>query len=127
MRAWTLPALMVFTLALTGCALATKAPPIANAGQDVTVRVGDKVTWDGSRSYDPDGGEIVYYQWRITATPEGREPEIGTVLREGPDAAIWSTARFSAPEDVGRWVIELQVTDEESRSATDDMTLTVTG
>jgi YD repeat-containing protein len=36
--------------------------PIANAGDDQHVNIGQLVTLDGSLSYDPDG-EIVYYQW----------------------------------------------------------------
>jgi len=35
-------------------------PPVANAGQDQQVRVGDLVTLDGRDSYDPDGDLITY-------------------------------------------------------------------
>jgi hypothetical protein len=34
--------------------------PVANAGQDQQVRVGDLVTLDGRNSYDPDGDLITY-------------------------------------------------------------------
>jgi len=112
-------------LTLTGCALATKAPPRAYAGPDVSARVGQTVPFDGSLSVDLDGGEIVYYQWKVTAAPEGREEEIGRVLREGEDAAVWTTESPLANEDVGEWVIELKVTDDEGQSATDEMVLTV--
>jgi hypothetical protein len=119
--------LLMFVLGatLTGCALATKAPPVANAGPDMTVRVGERVSYDGSQSVDLDGGEIVYYQWKVTAAPEGREEEVGRVLREGEDAAVWTTESALANEDVGEWVIELKVTDDEGQSATDEMMLTV--
>ena len=120
-----LPLLIVLALVLTGCSLATEAPPIANAGPDVTVRMGEKVSYDGSGSVDLDGGKIVYYQWYISAAPEGREDEIGGVMREGEDAATWTTPSPVTEEDLGRWVIELKVTDDEGRSATDDLTLTV--
>jgi hypothetical protein len=110
---------------LTGCALATKAPPVANAGPDITAHVGETVSYDGSSSVDLDGGEIAYYQWKVTAAPEGREEEIGRVLREGEDAAAWTTESALANEDVGEWVIELKVTDDEGQSATDEMMLTV--
>jgi hypothetical protein len=112
-------------VALAGCALATKAPPVANAGPDMTARVGERVSYDGSQSVDLDGGEIVYYQWKVTAAPEGREEETGRVLREGEDAAVWTTESALANEDVGEWVIELRVTDDEGQSATDEMMLTV--
>jgi len=110
---------------LTGCALATKAPPVANAGPDMTVRVGERASYDGSQSVDLDGGEIVLYQWKVTAAPEGREDEVGRVMREGEDAAVWTTESALANEDVGEWVIELKVTDNGGQSATDDMVLTV--
>ena len=113
------------TLSLSGCALATKAPPVANAGPDIVVRVGQTVSFDGSSSVDLDGGQIVYYHWRITAAPEGRETEVDRVLREGDDAAVWTTEWLTGEEDLGEWVIELTVTDDEGQSATDDMILTV--
>jgi hypothetical protein len=110
---------------LTGCALATKAPPVANAGPDVSARVGQTVSFDGTQSVNLDGGQIVYYQWKVTAAPEGREAEIGRVLRKGEDAAVWTTESALSNEDVGEWVIELKVTDDEGQSATDDLVMTV--
>lgn len=112
-------------VALTGCALATKAPPVANAGPDIIAHVGETVSYDGSSSVDLDGGKIAYYHWAVTAAPEGREEEIGRVLREGEDAAVWTTESALANEDLGEWVVELKVTDDEGQSATDEMTLTV--
>jgi hypothetical protein len=110
---------------LTGCALATKAPPRANAGPDVLIHVGETFSCDGSSSVDLDGGKIVYYHWRITATPEGREDEVGRVLHEGEDAVTCPTGFRAEEQDVGQWTIELKVTDDEGQSATDDMMLTV--
>lgn len=121
----TPPLLVVLALMLTGCALATKAPPIANAGPDLTVRIGERISYDGSQSVDLDGGRIVYYQWYVMSAPEGREDQIGVVTREGEDAATWTTPSPVGEEDLGEWVIELKVTDDEGQSATDDMTLTV--
>ena len=116
---------MLLGAGLTGCALATKAPPRAHAGPDILVHVGGTVSYDGSLSVDLDGGNIVHYEWRITAAPEGREDHIGRVLREGEDAAIWTTHTPVQEEDLGEWIIELKVTDDEGQSATDDLTLTV--
>ena len=121
----TLHLLMVLATTLAGCALATKAPPVANAGPDIIAHVGETVSYDGSLSVDLDGGEIVYYQWKVTAAPEGREEEIGRVLREGEDAAVWTTESALTDEDIGEWVIELKVTDDEGQSATDDLVMTV--
>lgn len=112
-------------LALTGCALATKAPPRAYAGPDVSARVGETVSLDGSQSVDLDGGKIVLYEWKVTAAPQGREAQIGRVLREGADAAVWTTETTLTDEDVGQWVIELKVIDDEGQSATDDLVMMV--
>jgi hypothetical protein len=37
--------------------------PIADAGPDQTVHGADIVTLDGSKSYDPDGDQIIKYHW----------------------------------------------------------------
>jgi hypothetical protein len=116
---------MTLALLLTGCALATKAPPRAYAGPDIFASVGETVSFDGSQSVDLDGGEIVLYQWKVTAAPEGREAEVGSVLREDPDAAIWTMESALTKGDIGEWVIELLVTDDEGQWATDDLLMTV--
>jgi hypothetical protein len=120
-----LPLLIALALVVTGCALATKAPPVANAGPDLTAKVGETVYYDGSKSGDLDGGRIVYYKWYIMGAPEGREDQIGVVIREGEDAGTWTTNSPFAEEDLGQWTIELRVTDDEGQSATDDLMLTV--
>ena len=114
-----------FVLSLSGCAIVTKAPPVANAGPDLVVHAGETVSFDGSSSVDLDGGQIVYYHWRTTAAPEGRETEVDRVLREGENAALWTSDSPIGAEDLGEWVIELTVTDDEGQSATDDMKLFV--
>jgi hypothetical protein len=112
-------------LTLTGCALATKAPPVANAGSDVTAHVGEMVSFDGSSSVDLDGGQIVYYRWSIKAAPEEHQDEVGRVLQEGQDAALCITDLAVNEDNLGQWTIELRVTDDEGQSATDEMMLTV--
>jgi hypothetical protein len=116
---------MIVAGLLSGCALATKAPPVADAGPDVTVHVGETVSLDGSSSIDLDGGQIVYYHWSIRAAPEGRQDEVGRVLREGQDAAMCRTDLALSEDNVGQWTVELKVTDDEGQSATDEMVLTV--
>ena len=117
--------MFVLGATLTGCALATKAPPVANAGPDIIVHLGETVSFDGSLSVDLDGGKIAYYHWSITAAPEGRQDEVGRVLQEGQDAAVCTTDLAMNEDNLGQWTIELRVTDDEGQSATDEMMLTV--
>ncbi|HSF14476.1 MAG TPA: PKD domain-containing protein [Vicinamibacteria bacterium] len=44
--------------------------PVADAGRDQEVNVGETVTLDGSDSFDIDGDELAY-SWTLTALPEG--------------------------------------------------------
>jgi PKD repeat protein len=39
-------------------------PPIADAGNDVVAFIGDEITFDGSKSYDPDGFDLAY-EWNL--------------------------------------------------------------
>jgi hypothetical protein len=116
--------MFVLGATLAGCALATKAPPVANAGPDIIVHVGETASFDGSLSVDLDGGKIAYYHWSITAAPEGRQDEVGRVLQEG-DVAVYTTDLAMNEDNLGQWTIELRVTDDEGQLATDDMMLTV--
>ena len=117
--------LIGFSLVLTGCALATKAPPVANAGPDILVHVGETVSCDGSSSVDLDGGEIVFYRWTVAAAPEGREDQVGIIVQEGSDAMICTVDLPLSEENVGEWIIELAVTDDEGQTDTDDLVLSV--
>ncbi|MFQ6000913.1 MAG: hypothetical protein ACE5LG_04510 [Anaerolineae bacterium] len=118
MRNWYL---LVITFLLAGCSLATKVPPVANAGPDVTVHIGQPIFLDGSLSYDPDGGRIVRYDWQIVGTPEGREERRGEMLIEGNQEPVW----IAREEDLGQWIIRLQATDDEGDIATDDLVVTI--
>jgi hypothetical protein len=55
---------------ITVSILSVNHPPVANAGKDQQVKVGDLVTLDGRNSYDPDG-DLITYRWTITETPLG--------------------------------------------------------
>jgi hypothetical protein len=122
MKTWYL---LVIILLLAGCSLATKVPPVANAGPDVTIHISQAVLLDGSLSYDPDGGRIVRYDWQIVGSPEGREGRRGEMLVEGNQEPVWISPWIAREEDLGQWIIRLWATDDEGKAATDDLVVTI--
>lgn len=115
---------LAIALFLAGCSLATKVPPVANAGPDVTIHIGQPILLDGSLSYDPDGGRIVRYDWQIIGTPEGREERREEIL-EGNQEPVWSGPWIAREEDLGEWIIRLWAIDDEGKAATDDLVVTI--
>ena len=88
-------------------------PPVAVAGpdqilNDVDGTGAEPVTLDGSLSYDPDGGELVSYQWT-----------------DGLDVDLGTTAIITPSLSVGVHNIALTVTDDEGATGTDNVIVTV--
>jgi hypothetical protein len=50
--------------------------PVADAGQDQSVRPGALTTLDGSESRDPDGNYPLMYSWEMVSMPEGSLAEL---------------------------------------------------
>jgi parallel beta-helix repeat protein len=83
-------------------------PPIAEAGPDQTVIIGESVQFDGSSSSDPDG-IIASYQWEFgDLTPAGH----GVVF-------------IHAYSVEGTYTVTLTVTDDDGVTGTDTATVTV--
>jgi hypothetical protein len=83
--------------------LVVNQPPLANAGPDQVVNVGQTVQFDGTGSRDVDGS-IVSYLWNNGMT--GSRP-----------TKIYNAA--------GTYAVQLMVTDNQGASATDDVVITV--
>lgn len=86
--------------------------PIANAGEDFSVSLGDVVTLDGSASSDPDGDSLSY-TWK---------------LLNGPDADISfinSVAPTFTPQKAGEYEISLTVSDGKAASDQDTVVVSV--
>jgi hypothetical protein len=95
---------------------AANAPPLANAGSDQTVYVGQTVRLDGSKSSDTDDG-IASYRWTQTSGPP--------VTLSSPTAV---SPTFKAPtvtQDGTALGFLLTVTDKGGLSATARCTVTV--
>jgi len=87
---------------------AANVAPVADAGEDKSVKVLENVTLDGSGSSDSDG-TIIAYEWK-----EGSEV-LGTA-----ESLVYSSS------DLGGHTIDLKVTDNEGLDSSDSVYVTVT-
>ncbi|TNE90958.1 MAG: PKD domain-containing protein [Deltaproteobacteria bacterium] len=83
--------------------------PVAYAGPDQTVNVGDTVQLTGSGSYDPDGDPLTY-AWRFVSQPGSST--LSSATAESP--------RFTA-STAGTYTVELVVNDGTNSSAPDSV------
>lgn len=96
------------------------APPVAIAGDDLSVAVGDSVTLNGEQSYDPDAtasgsGPVNAYQWTLVS-----KPTASTLQLSDP-----TLASFDVVVDVaGTYVFELVVNDGVQDSVPDSVSIT---
>ena len=93
----------------------TNLPPVADAGGDQTVAVGDKVCMDGNGSSDPDEDELTYMWGFIVPKPDGCSCVFDDPMSPTPcfDANV-----------VGRYNISLVVSDGELSSVPNIVTIT---
>ncbi|MEE9525439.1 MAG: PKD domain-containing protein, partial [Candidatus Woesearchaeota archaeon] len=84
-------------------------PPIAEARGPYYGEVGEFITFDGSASFDPDGGALIEYSWDLG---DG----ISSYL-------IYPRRTYDEP---GTYYVELTVTDNEGRSDTDSAYVVIT-
>ncbi|RMG15920.1 MAG: hypothetical protein D6729_11640 [Deltaproteobacteria bacterium] len=104
------------TVTVTALEEPSNRPPVADAGQDRQVAVGETVTLDGSGSSDPDGDPITY-AWSLDSVPAGSNAQL-----VGADTA---TPSFTA-DLAGDYVVTLVVRDATLDSAPDSVTVTAT-
>jgi PKD repeat protein len=89
-------------------------PPVANAGADQSAHAGQKVTLNGSQSYDPDGDPLSY-NWSFGSRP----PNSNAVLIN-PNSVNPSFT----PDLPGYYVVQLVVSDSHgATSAIDTVTI----
>lgn len=84
-------------------------PPIADVGNDQTVKEGEEVEFDASNSSDPDGEIISYYF------------EFG----DGDDALVYENSVMHIYETSGSYTVSLTVADESGAEDTDTLQVTV--
>ena len=89
-------------------------PPVADAGPDRTVNVGDVVQLDGTGSFDPDDDPLTF-SWTFVSLPEGSAAEL--------DDPTSPTPSFTA-DLPGEYVLELTVDDGRGGTASDTVRIT---
>jgi hypothetical protein len=88
--------------------------PVANAGPDQSVSVGDTVQLNGSSSRDPDG-DALNFEWTLLSKPSGSAAAL--------DDPTSSLPRFVADQP-GAYEVQLVVDDGDSESAPDRVRIT---
>jgi hypothetical protein len=90
-------------------------PPVADAGADQTVSMGDTVTLDGSGSHDVDGDQLTM-AWSFVSVPEGSSATLSNSTLVNPN--------FVA-DLPGTYVVHLTVNDGMVDSAPDTVTISM--
>jgi hypothetical protein len=91
--------------------------PVANAGPDQTVHVGDTVQLDGSGSSDPDPNTTLTYQWTFALKPASSTATLANDKTVAPSFVADVTGTFT---------VQLVVNDGQLNSTPDTVTITVT-
>ena len=87
--------------------------PVADAGPDQTISIGNTVSLDGSGSSDADGDALTF-AWRIVSRPAGSAAELSDPTVVAPSVTV---------DESGSYVFELIVNDGIQDSAADTVTL----
>ncbi len=93
----------------------TNTAPVAAAGSDKAVNIGELVTLDGSASADPDG-DTLSFAWQLTSRPSG-----SAAMLQGAETV---TPSFT-PDLAGSFTLSLVVSDGALESAADMVTVSV--
>ncbi|QJR82149.1 hypothetical protein CA267_016020 [Alteromonas pelagimontana] len=130
MNRTTIASLIIPTLVLTGCGGSSSDPsenpspnpqppsnaaPVAQAGSDARINVGDSVTLNGESSSDADGDALTYH-WKLEMLPEGSS--LASPMGEGAQIEF-------TPDVAGEYVAVLIVNDGTVDSEGDSITITV--
>ena len=101
------PAPLCDTATVTITVTPVNDPPIADAGPDQSVTVGDLVTLDGSGSSDPDGDPLSH-AWQITSAPVGSSATLADATTVGPTFT---------PDEPGDYTLTITVDDGQLTDA----------
>lgn len=115
--------LVVLALLLTACGDEDKPESLkANAGEDFGVKVGEAPTFDACKST----GDIQNFRWIILQAPETKAADNGKVIRANESNCRFTLEDTMVIEELGQWVIQLEIEDADGKKTTDTVTVTVT-
>lgn len=87
--------------------------PVAEAGDDQSVTTGVSVRLDGTASHDADDDRLAY-RWRIVSRPDTSHAGLKDADSDRPTFV---------PDQPGRYLVELRVTDDDAARDTDQVTV----
>lgn len=101
-------------ITITAVSHNTNKPPIADAGQDQAVNMGDLVQLDGGNSSDPDG-DAISYDWSLRSRPAGSGAELVDLTLATPSLTL---------DQAGEYIVQLIVNDGQRDSEADTVKIT---
>jgi hypothetical protein len=114
--------ILALAVGAAGCTQNVAGPnraPVASAGPDRQVPLGQPAVLDGSGSWDPDGDRLDY-RWQIVHAPASGDPS-GALSDADREVAQLR------PDAAGVWVVRLTVLDQDSESVPDVVQVRVAG
>jgi len=97
--------------------------PIADAGGNQSILLGETATFDGRSSSDANLDPLSFH-WNLVSKPGGSQALLACLLRSIQDPVCTHTARLE-PDMVGTYVVSLTVNDGIEDSAPSNVTVTV--
>lgn len=94
---------------------------MADADEDFTVEVGKAPIFDACGST----GDITNYRWTILVAPEAKAQDNGKIIRDIEADCKFTLEGPMAIEELGNWVIQLEVSNDGGQTMTDTVTVTV--
>ena len=93
----------------------TSTSPVAHAGNDQNASIGETISLDGTKSYDPNGA-IVSYLWTQISGPSISISNSNSMIASFAIPQVTMTTKFS---------FKLTVTDNDGETGSDQVNITV--
>ena len=93
----------------------------ADAGADLSIRVGESPTFDGCGS----DGQIQNYRWVIIEAPDLMAGDADKVIREIESSCSFTLDATMEIQEIGTWIVELTVSDSGGNTSADTVRLEV--